>query len=108
MSLLLLTTPHFSSGALWAANEVQDAYTGINPQREYTETNSLFNVLRNVYRPQTSKSQAAPKSSYQKVAPPKWRYSGKTPKEKTEPQTNNHAVDGRYYKHKPPAKPEKK
>ena len=97
----------FLSSVLWAENEVQDAYTGTNVRREVTETNSLFNVLRNIYRPNYNKRpQTATQAPYQQIAPPKWSYYGTRPEGKSEPQTKSPAVDGRYYK--PPAKPETK
>ena len=91
---------------LWAANEIQDAYTGTNPQREYTETNSLFNVLRETYRPSPqAKPTPSVQAPYQRIAPPKWGYYGTPPK--TEPEKKRPAsVDGRYYK--PTPEPEKK
>ena len=95
------------SSALWAAQEVQDAYTGTNVRREVTETGSLFNVLRGIYRPDYNKpARSATQTPYQRIAPPKWRYYRPKTEEETGPQTKKRAIDGRYYK--PPAKPEKK
>ena len=90
--------------SLQAANEVQDAYTGTNPKREYTETDSLFNVLRNVYRPDTGKPKSSvPQTPYQRIPPPKWSYYGSAPTKKMKEEKESSAIDGRYYK--PPASP---
>ena len=89
---------------LWAAEEVQDAYTGTNVRREVTETNSLFNVLRGIYRPNYNKpAQTTTQTPYQRIAPPKWRNYGTEPKEKAKKTS---AIDGHYYKKKAP-EPEK-
>ena len=86
---------------LWAENEVQDAYTGVNVRREITETNSLFNVLRGIYRPNYNKpAQTATQTPYQRIPPPRWRNYGTKPQEKKEQKSS--AVDGHYYKKRVP------
>ena len=92
----------FFPSPLWAENEVQDAYTGVNVRREVTDTNSLFNVLRGIYRPNYNKpSQTATQAPYQRIPPPKWRYYGTKPQE-PEKEKKTSAVDGHYYKKKAP------
>ena len=93
---------------VWAADEVQDALTGTNVGREHTETNSLFNTLRDVYRPRSNKPSQAPlQAPYQRVAPPKWSYYGTRPKEEKGSPKKTPAVDGHYYKPKAEPKKEK-
>lgn len=109
LSLLFLGLSAFSPSldSARAAEEVLDAHTGTNVRREYTDTGSLFNVLRDVYRPDYHKKSKAPSQTpYQRVAPPKWSYYGTAPKGET--PKKKAGVERPYYKKKTPSSESKK
>lgn len=108
LSFMITLLPWVFSHTLFA-DEVTDAHLAgyTNPQKEATETDSLFHVLRDIYRPEVKKKSAPSpaQTPYQRIAPPpKWSYYGTKPK--VEGGRKESSVDGRYpydQKKKPPA-----